>query len=105
MGDKCGQLSGMHALPVCDTVSYPYGKDKKSALKVLVNDDIDGLQDALGEPDISQGQLKAPALSFWPYVHEPKEATTAKEATTDSQQPATIRAASPSPTYALEGSI
>ena len=47
-GDTCGQLPGMHALSGCDTVSYPYGKGKKSALKVLMNTDIDGLQDALG---------------------------------------------------------
>ncbi len=25
LGDKCGQLAGMHALSGCDTVSYPYG--------------------------------------------------------------------------------
>ena len=43
LGDKCGQLPGMHALSGCDTVSYPYGKDKKTALKVLMNNYIDGL--------------------------------------------------------------
>ena len=41
--DNCGQLPGMHALSSCDTVSYPYGQGKKSALKVLMNNDIDGL--------------------------------------------------------------
>ena len=60
---KCGQLPGMHALSGCDTVSYPYGKGEKSALKVLVNNDIDDLQDVLGEPDISQGQLSRPLRS------------------------------------------
>ena len=65
LGDKCGQLPGMHALSGCDTVSYPYGKGKKSALKVLMNNDIDGLQDVLGEPDISHGQLKATAGAFF----------------------------------------
>ena len=65
LGDKCGQLPGIHALSGCDTVSYPYGKGKKSALKVLMNNDIDGLQDVLGEPDISQGQLKAIAGAFF----------------------------------------
>ena len=45
----------MHALSGCDTVSYTYGKDKKTALKVLMNNYIDGLQNILGEPDISQG--------------------------------------------------
>ena len=55
----------MHALSCCDTVSYPYGKGNMSALKVLVDNDIDGLQDVLGEPDISQGQLKATAGAFF----------------------------------------
>ena len=65
LGDTCSQLPGMHALSGCDPVSYPYGKGKKSALKVLMNNDIDGLQDVLGEPDISQGQLKATAGAFF----------------------------------------
>ena len=65
LGDKCGQLSGMHALSCYDTVSYPYGKGKKSALKVLMNNDIDGVQDTLGELDTSQGQLKATAGAFF----------------------------------------
>ena len=65
LGDKCGQLPGLRALSGCDTVSYPYVKGKKSALKVLMNNDIDGLQDALGEPDISPGQLKATACAFF----------------------------------------
>ena len=47
VGEKCGQLPGMHALSGYYTVSYPYGKGKKSALKVLMNNDIDGLQDVL----------------------------------------------------------
>ena len=32
---KCSQLLGIHALSGCDTVSYPFGKGKKSALKLL----------------------------------------------------------------------
>ena len=40
LGCKCGQLPGMHALSDCATVSYPYGKGKKSALKVLMNNDV-----------------------------------------------------------------
>ena len=64
-GDKCGQLPGMHALSGCDTVSYPYDKGKKSALEVLMNNDIGGLQYVLGEPDISQAQLNATAGAFF----------------------------------------
>ena len=71
--DKCGQLPGMHALSGCGTVSYPYGKGKKSALKVLMNNDIDGLQDVLWEPDISQGQLKANAGAFFLALYGPKK--------------------------------
>ena len=59
--DTCGQLLGMQPLSGCDTVSYPTGKGNKFALKVLMNNDIDGLNSVLGEPDISQGQLKATA--------------------------------------------
>ena len=40
LGCKCGQLPGMHSLSDCATVSYPYGKGKKSALKVLMNNDV-----------------------------------------------------------------
>ena len=40
LGCKCGQLTGIHALSDCDIVSYPYGKGKKSSLKVLMNDDV-----------------------------------------------------------------
>ena len=86
-----------------------YGKGKKSALEVLMNNDIDGVQDTLGELDISQGQPKATAGAFrfpeYRYginIHERREATAAKEATTDRHQPATTRAASLSPIDVLE---
>ena len=46
----------MHALSGCDTVSFPYGKGKISALKVLQNNDITGLQN-LGEEDATQSDL------------------------------------------------
>ena len=32
---KCSQLLGIHALSGCDTVSYPFGIGKTSALKLL----------------------------------------------------------------------
>ena len=40
LGCKCGQLTGVRALSDCDTVSYPYGKENKSTLKVLMNNDV-----------------------------------------------------------------
>ena len=76
----------------------------------------------LVDHDISQGQLKATASDFFltfygerktdsmntarykMYMSRPKEATAAKEAATERQQPATTRVPSPYPNYALEGS-
>ena len=44
---KCCQLLGLQALSGCDTVSYPFGKGKKSAIKLL-EIDIPGLDQVLG---------------------------------------------------------
>ena len=70
-GDTCGQLPGMHALSGCDTV-LGYGKGNKSALKVLMKNDTDGLQDVLGKPHISQGPLKATACAFFLAIYGQK---------------------------------
>ena len=45
----------------CDTVSYPFGKLKKSALKLI---DIPGLDQVLGQPVATHGRLKATADGF-----------------------------------------
>ena len=74
LGDKCGELLGMHALSGCDTVSYPCYKGKKSAFKVLANSDIPRLQDVLGEPDVSHDQIKATAGSFFLVLYNQKKA-------------------------------
>ena len=49
LGQKCGSLLGMHAMSGYDTVSYPSGKGKTSALKVLQSCSIPGLFTVLGE--------------------------------------------------------
>ena len=54
---KCSQLLGMHAPSGCDTVSYPIGKGKLSALKIL-DYDIQGLYTVLGEPNVTMVDLK-----------------------------------------------
>ena len=43
---KCSQLLGLHALSGCDTVSYPFGKRKKPAIKLL-EIDIPGIDQVL----------------------------------------------------------
>ena len=61
---KCSQLLGHHALSGCDTVSYPCGKGKTSAIKLLYIN-IPGLDQVLGQPDATHAQLKATADSFY----------------------------------------
>ena len=61
---RCSQLLGLHALSGCDTVSYPFGRGTKSAIKLL-EIDIPGLDQVLGQPDATHAQLKATADSFY----------------------------------------
>ena len=61
---KCSQLLGIHALSGCDTVSYPFGKGKKSALKLL-EIDIPGLGQVLGQPGATHAQLQETAYTFF----------------------------------------
>ena len=61
---KCSQLLGVHSLSGCDTVLYPFGKRKQSALKLLEMD-IPGLDQVLGQPVATHAQLKATADSFF----------------------------------------
>ena len=76
---KCSQLLGLHALSGCDTVSYPYGKGKPSALKVL-EVDIPGLDEVLGQPEATHAQLKATADSFFLPLYGQQSCTTMNEA-------------------------
>ena len=65
LGDKRGELPGMYALSGCDTVSYPYDMGKKSDLKVLMNNDIDGLQYVPGSLTLVRDRLRPlTALAF-----------------------------------------
>ena len=61
---KCSQLLGVHAMSGCDTVSYPFGKGKISALKLLELD-LPGLDGVLGQPGATSAELKATGDSFF----------------------------------------
>ena len=61
---NCSQLLGFHALSGCDTVSYLFGKGKKSALNRL-EIDIPGLDQVLGKPGAIHAQLKVTADSVF----------------------------------------
>ena len=54
-----------HALSGCDTVSYPNGKGKVSALKVLNQTDITGLDSVLGEEDATYSDLTGTFFSAY----------------------------------------
>ena len=57
LGMKCKGLLGTHALSECDTVTFPCGKGKVSALKTLNNTNIPALDEVLGEEDATESDL------------------------------------------------
>ena len=73
LGEKCQGILGMHALSGCDTVSYPSGKGKISALKVLLENDMPGLDTVLGEDDSSQCDLVETGTSFFNALYGQKK--------------------------------
>ena len=73
LGSKCSQLLGMHALTGCDTTSYPYGKGKATALKALLAGQCMGLEDVLGEVNMtSQSLLDAARIYFTALYSQPQ---------------------------------
>ena len=76
---KCSQLLGVHALSGCDTVSYPFGKGKLSALKVLETD-MPALDQVLGQPSIARVQLQKTACCFFLSLYCQKSCTTMNDA-------------------------
>ena len=49
LGDKCKDILGMYALSGCDTLSYPNGKVKLSALKIRMQNYIVVIDSIMGE--------------------------------------------------------
>ena len=76
---KCSQLLGIHALSGCDTVSYPFGRGKKSTLKLL-EIDIPGLDQVLGQPGTIHAQLQETAYTFFLPLYGQKGCTTMNDA-------------------------
>ena len=76
---KCSQLLGIHALSGCDTVSYPFGRGTKSALRLLERD-IPGLDQVLGQPGATHVQLQETAYTFFLPLYGKKGCTTMNDA-------------------------
>ena len=83
LGDKCRGLLGRHALSGCDTVSYPNGRGKVSALRVLTQTDIDELDSVLGEESATQTDLQKAGTSFFLSLYCQKESTSLNAARHD----------------------
>ena len=73
----------MHALSGCDTVSHLNGKGKVSALKVLNQNNITGLDSVLGEMDASEADLMATATAFYFALYSQKKSNTINSARYD----------------------
>ncbi len=56
LDNLCGDLIGLHCISGCDTVSYPFGKGKKSAFSLLSKIESTGLQ-CIGEINTSEEAL------------------------------------------------
>ena len=79
LDDKCRFLLAVHALSGCDTVSFPCGKGKVSAINVLLKNDLSGME-KLGERETTQGELVEIAKMFFFLLYAQRDATTMKEA-------------------------
>ena len=80
LNEKCQGLLGMHALSGCDSVSYPCGKGKVSALKVLLGSAMPGLNTVLGEPGATHSDLKQTGTEFFLALYSMKKAKSMNQA-------------------------
>ena len=64
LGAKSLQLLGMHALSGCDSVSYPFGHGKATALNVLKSADHCGLYTVFGDQSANHQQLLETGRKF-----------------------------------------
>ncbi len=80
LGPKCLQLLGIHALTGCDTVSYPYGKGKISALNTLLAGDFPGLAHVLGEVETTHTDLMKATESFFTALYRQPLGTAIEDA-------------------------
>ena len=67
LGDKCFDLLAVHALSGCDTVSYPFGKGKISALNMLLKLDLN-LQ-VFSELDAEEVDWMKAGMDFLSYLY------------------------------------
>ena len=64
----------------CDTVSFPCGNGKLTALKVIQNNDITGLDTVLGREDATLDKIKKTAEEFFRALYGQKKAASFNDA-------------------------
>ena len=79
LGQKCEGILAVHALTGCDTASYPCGKGKVSALKVLLEHDIPNLE-LFGEEGASYEDLFEAGTRYFLALYGCKKFTSLVEA-------------------------
>ena len=79
LGPKCLQLTGMHVLSGCDTVSYPFNKGKISALNTFQAGDFPGLYQVLGKEDATYSDHMETGQRFFPAFYGQPLGTTMSE--------------------------
>ena len=62
LGVKCKSLLAVHALSGCDTVSYPFGKGKTSAINTLLLPDVNISE--FSDPEASEDFWMKLGISF-----------------------------------------
>jgi hypothetical protein len=70
LGDKSFDLIGVHALSGCDTVSYPFGKGKVSAVNLMLKLDLK-LQ-VFAEPGAESDEWMTAGMNFLSYLYSAK---------------------------------
>ena len=82
LGNKCQGILAMHALSGCDTVSYPWGKGKVSALKTLQNCSMPQLAELykLGEEEATQSEIMEAAKIFFLTLYSQRKAANMNQA-------------------------
>ena len=67
LGNKCYDLLAVHALSGCDTTSYPFGKGKVSAIKMLVK--LDLKLDVFIDPESQEEDWMKAGKNFLSYLY------------------------------------
>ena len=67
LGNKCYDLFSMHALSGCDTASYPFGKGKLCAVRMLLKYDLK--LKVFADPEAKEVDWMQAGMEFLSYLY------------------------------------